>query len=171
MKLKNVVAAQKASYRNRVSQRRQLFERAVVLVRKGKVLDAISALIEILRLHFPIQKIQKKNQNKKVDALQKKIQEDLKKYAAEAEQAYNQKNYRAAIKKLEDAIRLNPQIRFIKDTHAQYSKELSNQVKALYGDSILEENLGNIDSAKEKWRKIHAMDMEYGKYIKKQILN
>lgn len=164
---KDAVAAQKASYRNRVSQRRQLFERAVVLVRKGKVLDAISAHNRNIASTLPDPENLEKKSKQEVDALQKKIQEDLKKYAAEAEQAYNQKNYRAAIKKLEDAIRLNPQDRFIKDTHAQYSKELYNQVKALYGDSVLEENLGNIDSAKEKWRKIHAMDMEYGEYYKK----
>ncbi len=40
-------------------------------------------------------------------------------------------------------------------------------MKAIYEDSVLEESLGNVDSAKEKWKKIMKEDLETDDYFKK----
>jgi hypothetical protein len=40
-------------------------------------------------------------------------------------------------------------------------------MKALYSDSVLEENLGNIESAKVKWKEILENDIDTGDYYKK----
>lgn len=42
--------------------------------------------------------------------------------------------------------------------------ELRRIMKNIYEDSVLEESLGNVDSAKEKWKKIIKEDLESGDY-------
>ena len=45
--------------------------------------------------------------------------------------------------------------------------ELRRELKGVYEDSVLEESLGNVDSAKEKWKKIVKDDLEKGEYGQK----
>ena len=40
-------------------------------------------------------------------------------------------------------------------------------MKALYEDSVLEESLGNVDTAKEKWKKIKEDNLPFDDYTKK----
>ena len=40
-------------------------------------------------------------------------------------------------------------------------------MKSIYEDSILEESLGNVEAAKEKWKKIMQNDLEFDDYYKK----
>lgn len=45
--------------------------------------------------------------------------------------------------------------------------ELRREMKAIYEDSVLEESLGNVDSAKEKWKKIIQEDLSFDDYTTK----
>lgn len=164
---KDALLAQKEAYKSQVNRRKSLYDKADALKKSGKILDAISAHNRNIASTLPDPENLESKSKSEIQSLQKRIQEDMKKYASEAEAAYNDKNYKVAIKRLEDAIKLNPQDRDIKDQHEKYSKELFSIVKTLYGDSVLEENLGNIESAKEKWKKIQSLDVEYGEYFKK----
>jgi hypothetical protein len=40
-------------------------------------------------------------------------------------------------------------------------------MKNIYEDSVLEESLGNVDSAKEKWRRIMKEDLDFDEYTAK----
>ncbi len=164
---KEALIAQKEAYKSQVNRRKALYDKANTLKKSGKILDAISAHNRNIASTLPDPENLESKSKQEIQALQKQIQEDMKRYSSEAEAAYNDKNYKVAIRKLEDAIKLNPQDADIKSQHAKYSKELFSIVKALYGDSVLEENLGNIESAKEKWKKIQSLDVEYGEYFKK----
>ena len=44
---------------------------------------------------------------------------------------------------------------------------LRRDLKSIYEDSVLEESLGNVDSAKEKWKKIIKDDLDFEEYSKK----
>jgi hypothetical protein len=43
-------------------------------------------------------------------------------------------------------------------------------MKTIYQDSVLEESLGNVDSAKEKWKKIIQEDLSFDDYTTKAKL-
>jgi hypothetical protein len=43
-------------------------------------------------------------------------------------------------------------------------------MKAIYEDSVLEESLGNIDSAKEKWKHLMLEDLQSDEYYNKAKL-
>lgn len=167
---KEAQLAQKEAYRAQVARRKSLFNKADELKRRGKILDAIAAHNRNIASTLPDPENLETKSKQEIQSLQAKIQADLKRLSDEAASAYGDKNYKLAIKKLEEAIKLNPQDRDIKEQHSKYFQELYKIVKALYGDSVLEENLGNVESAKEKWKKIQDLDVEYGEYFKKSKL-
>jgi hypothetical protein len=54
-----------------------------------------------------------------------------------------------------------------KGLKSQIVSTLKQQMKGIYEDSVLEESMGNVDSAKEKWKKIMSEDLETGDYAQK----
>ncbi len=54
-----------------------------------------------------------------------------------------------------------------KESRNQMMSELKRELKNVYEDSVLEESLGNVDSAKEKWKKIMKDDVPSGEYFTK----
>ncbi len=162
-----IAKEQRSAYLGRVRARKKIFEQAESLKNQGKTLDAIATYGRHIASNLPDPENLEKKSKDEVKNLQNKIARDIQKLTSDAHEFHGKKDYRNAIKSLEQAIRLNPSDGEVKSLHTQYSKELFAQVKALYGDSVLEENLGNIEAAKEKWKKILDLDMEYGDYYKK----
>lgn len=167
---KDQLAEQRAAYNNQVARRKRLFFQAERLNKQGKSLDALSAYSRHIASNLPDPDRLEEKSKQEVRNLQQKISEDIKNLKGQAEASYSKKEYKEAISKLEQALRLDPQNGNIKDLYSNYSKELQGLVKNLYGDSVLEENLGNIEVAKEKWKKIRSMDVLSGEYYKKSGL-
>lgn len=161
------IREQKAFYLGQVAQRKRLFNQAERLKREGKILDALSAYSRHIASTLPDPENLQERSKTEVRILNQRINEDIKKLRKDAENFYSRKDHKLAIAKLEQALRLNPQANDIKELHSKYSKELLGIVKNMYGDSVLEENLGNIDAAKNIWKKIKTIDVPHGEYHKK----
>lgn len=164
---KEQLQEQKSYYKGQVAQRKKIFAQAESLKRQGKTLDAISAYSRHIASNLPDPERLEDKSRVEVKNLQQKITDEVSKLKSAAEASYNKKDYRDAIGKLEQALRLNPQDSGTKEKFSTYSRELQSIVKNIYGDSVLEENLGNIDKAKEIWKKIRSMDVTSGEYYKK----
>ena len=65
------------------------------------------------------------------------------------------------------AVEQDPNNDAAKTLRDQMRSELKREMKGIYEDSVLEESMGNVDSAKEKWKKIMGEDLEKGEYAKK----
>lgn len=167
---KEQMQEQKAYYLSQVAQRKRLFTQAESLRRQGKTLDALTAYNRHIASALPDPDNLQDKSKTEIKALEQKINTDIQKLRTEAESHFSKKEYKDAIGKLEQAMKLNPQDGDIKDKFNTYSKELQGLVKNMYSDSVLEENLGNIESAKEKWKKIRSIDVPYGEYYKKSGL-
>lgn len=164
---KDQAQEQRAYYNNRVSERKKLFIKAETLKKRGKTLDAIAAYSRHIASALPDpENLEQKSKNE-VRNLQQKISEDVAKLKNSAEASYSKKDYKDAITKLEQALRLNPQDASVRESYSTYSKELQGIVKNLYGDSVLKENFGDIEAAKEIWKKIRSIDVPHGEYLKK----
>jgi hypothetical protein len=55
----------------------------------------------------------------------------------------------------------------VKEYRDKMHSGLKREMKAIYEDSVLEESLGNVDSAKEKWKRIMAEDLDFDEYYVK----
>lgn len=167
---KEQIQEQRSYYLSQVAQRKRLFTQAESLKRKGQVLDALSAYNRHIASALPDPDNLEQKSKVEIKNLEQKINTDIQKLKSQAESSFSKKDYKDAISKLEQALRLNPQDMDVKDKYNSYSKELQGIVKNLYSDSVLEENLGNIESAKEKWKKIRSIDVPHGEYYKKSGL-
>ncbi len=52
----------------------------------------------------------------------------------------------------------------------KYANTLRREMNVIYEDSKLEESLGNLDAAKEKWKKIRGEDLEEGDFYKRATI-
>lgn len=164
---KDQAQEQRAFYNGRVAERKKLFARAEALKKQGKTLDALSAYSRHIASALPDPDRLEEKSKVEVKNLQQKISEDVSKLKNSAQSSYDKKDYKDAITKLEQALRLNPQDGDVKERYNTYSKELQGIVKNLYGDSVLKENFGDIEAAKEIWKKIRSVDVPHGEYYKK----
>ena len=62
---------------------------------------------------------------------------------------------------------LDPSLVSSKKKITEYSSTLIKQMKILYSESIIDESLGHLEDAKDKWRKISKLDLIDGEYYKK----
>jgi tetratricopeptide (TPR) repeat protein len=79
-------------------------------------------------------------------------------------------NFKDAIMSLEIIYKLDPENTTIKAEVEKYTIELRKKMQLIYQEAIIEENIGNVESAIEKWRKIMDLDISNGEYfLKSQI--
>jgi pSer/pThr/pTyr-binding forkhead associated (FHA) protein/tetratricopeptide (TPR) repeat protein len=86
---------------------------------------------------------------------------------ASGKSALEAKDYKTAIVNLSKALAISPENGDIKSYKERAEKELRQEMKNLYAESVIEENLGNIESAKKKWRTIMEQDLPSDDYFKK----
>lgn len=140
------------------------FSKAQGIYKKGRLADAIAEFERYLRTEYPRNADKKEEARRQIASIKSELSNKVAKYMAECKDlaAKNQyKNAYLACDKATDEDKDNKDAEQLKD---QMLKELRRQMKAIYEDSVLEESLGNVDSAKEKWRKIIAEDLEFDDY-------
>jgi Flp pilus assembly protein TadD len=84
--------------------------------------------------------------------------------------ALESKDYKTASLKLREALQLNPGNSEARALKEQADREAFNDVKNMYGESVIEENLGNIESAKKKWRTILTVAPKENPYYEKAMI-
>jgi tetratricopeptide (TPR) repeat protein len=85
----------------------------------------------------------------------------------QAKASFDAKEYRSALAKFSKAIALAPFNTEAKAMREKAANEIHQEMKNIYSESVIEENLGNIDSAKAKWSKIINDDENSDPYYQK----
>ena len=163
-------ANQAAYRRSLVKKGERLFNKAASLEKKKRILDAISAYDRHIASTFPDPSNLKNKSKNKIKTLSIDLKKRVEALTKQAETEYESKNYKVAIEKLNAALNLDPSTSEAKALLANVSKELNKNMRALYSDSVLEESLGNIETAKSLWRKILKTDVRSGNYYRKATL-
>lgn len=112
------------------------------------------------------------------DNLQQKAKEDIKrlerKIKARVVAAINgvkdlveSGKHKEAIIALEKATEVAPQDSTLRDEIERITEELRKKMQVFYQEGILEENIGNVDTAKDRWLKILDQDIPNGEYFGK----
>lgn len=79
--------------------------------------------------------------------------------------------FKLAAQECELVLKNDPQNQEAKNLKSQALSELRRELKSIYEDSVLEESMGNTDSAKEKWKQIKERSFPQEEYYKKSIKN
>ena len=157
----------KARYLARVRSGKKLYEKAKSLQDKQQLLDAIDAYQKHISSRYPDPNKLKDKSKVSIDEMLKTITDKITFYQKKADERIEAKDYRSALSLLKKTLELDPSLVSSKKKIVEYSSTLTKQMKIIYSESILDESLGHIEEAKERWRKILKLDVLDGEYYKK----
>ena len=162
-------AQEKAEFEKKAKKAKALYMKAKKLHDRGKDYYAIGAYKRFLRTKLPDAYGLKPKAKRSLASLQSNLDFKVDSQIKRAQSYFDQSNYREAMEVLKAIDRINPRSSKTKETRQKFMKQISRQMKTIYQDSVLEESLGNIEAAKDKWRKIKALSYPGDSYYKKAI--
>lgn len=143
------------------------YRKAKDLYKKGRLNDSISEFEKFLRGGYPglqnLENIATRELASTKKELEKKIQSGL----SLCKSHYEKKNYRPAIEACDHALNEDPNNNEVRSTREEVLSDLRREMRSIYEDSALEESLGEIEGAKEKWKKILQNDIESDEYYQR----
>ena len=157
----------RSRYLASVRSGKKLYEKAKALQDQEKLLDAIDAYKKHINSNYPDPNELKDKSQASIDKIRKTITDKITFYQKKADEKMKTKDHKGAIVLLRKTLELDSSLVSSKKKIVEYSETLTKQMKILYSESILDESLGHLEDAKEKWRKISKLDLLDGEYYKK----
>lgn len=129
---------------------------------KGK-----QAFEDFLKLTMDDPKKLQERAKKDLKRLERKIKQSIDTAISSVKTLVDAGKHRDAIIALERASEMSPQNDHLDEEIERITEDLRKKMQALFQEAILEENIGNIDTAKDRWKKIIELDIPNGEYHSK----
>lgn len=160
-------ATERQAYLAQVKKRQNLFEKAADMEKQGSPLAAIKAYEKFKTLSLPDPYRLKQAADRKIASIQQDIGKQVADLTAKSKQYEADQNLKEAILSLKIANRIDPKNQRIRSDIARLMSDLTKKMKNLYQESVLEEGLGKMDDAKDKWSKIRTQSLPEEEYYQK----
>jgi pSer/pThr/pTyr-binding forkhead associated (FHA) protein/tetratricopeptide (TPR) repeat protein len=165
--------AQKASQHQtalEVSKLRALYEKAHKLLDRNKMYDGIEALQLVIdsKLRDPEGLKAKAKAEKEVLVSQMEVRQ--KELEAKGDSMMKENRYKEAVIALRQALDINPDNEMVKSHLHAALLELKKLMQPIYQESIVEESVGDVEKAKERWKKIIENSLTGEEYYEKSRL-
>ena len=158
---------QKAEYQSLVRRQSSLFTAAENLNKSGKALEAIKAYSRVVSSRLPDPQNLKSKAQRQIASIQQKLSDQQSRFEAEAESSFKSGDIKTAVQKIKKALAVNPENEVLKGRMSTMLGELKKQMQTLYQEGVLEESVGEVDTAKAKWKKIIETSLPEEDYYKK----
>jgi len=164
------------NYEQQTLDLNKLFTEAEATQSEGYAFKAIKKYKLVIKADLPDPKKLKNKAQERIDFIEQKIKEKSQISISSADTLFKAGNLKEAVVVLREAQIYDPDNKMIIKKIEMFSQELKRQVRAIYQDSIIDENYGLIENtetkegAKEKWKKITEMDLEDGEYFRKAVI-
>lgn len=158
--------AQEATLKAQIEQYRKMYKEAYDIGEKNP-LQGLAEFKKFLEYSMPDpDKLQEKAQ-KAIKKLEKKIKSKVNAAISSVRDLVESGKHREAIIALEKASEVAPDDDSLQEEIERITEDLRKKMQTLYQEAILEENIGNIDTAKDRWKKIMEQDIPNGEYFGK----
>jgi pSer/pThr/pTyr-binding forkhead associated (FHA) protein len=164
---KAMKVAQEKEYAEQVGRLKALFAKAQRVEKEQGPLPGIAAYEQVVRSKLPDPHGLHKAASRQIASLQEGIVAIQAEAEKKAEVSYRAGQLRQAILTLREGMKANPDNEVLKGKHQQYMTELRKQMMGFYQEGILEESMGEVDTAKSKWRKILDQSLPGEDYYEK----
>lgn len=164
---REIKAAQAADYQKKVAERQRLYQRAREIERGGRPFTAINAYMNVVKSGLPDPNNLKMRSQRRIASIEKGIRIRQNTYLQEAEAAYSRGDRRGAVKSLRQALKVNPGSSKIESRIAEIIAEIRKEMQPIYHEGILEESVGSVDTARQKFSKIMESSMPGEEYYEK----
>jgi tetratricopeptide (TPR) repeat protein len=157
----------RANYEQLASAAREMFSRALNLHNSGKTEDALVVYRRLASSDLPNADNVKDKAKEKIETINAETQRKLSNAIRTAENAFQKQDDRAAIVAAGEALAIVEDNAKALDIRQEARKRLNKALKVIFEDSIIEEGFGEIEPAKDKWKKIMETDTVDGEYYMK----
>jgi len=157
----------KETYSMQVRKNQNLYNEALLAEKAKNYLKALDLYTKLAQSNLPDPNKNKARARSAISLLNSKIKSEIAQALSHAEELKGQKKFKEAHSELTRAAILDPSDSRILRNMADVESALKKKMKELYNDGVLEENIGNLESAKQKWRAILDQDIKNGDYYKK----
>lgn len=158
---------QKKDYAARVERARAIFQSARTQENKRNWLSALDNYNKLIKSGLPDPDGLKSRAERSIASIRQTMSADILKSVESAETLFKQGSYKEALSQISLARKIDPDNDKARDLQSTITRELNSQLQEIYSNSVLDEGLGNIEAAKEKWRKIIELDRREGEYHKR----
>ena len=161
---RKLLASQKDAESRKAARGAAHYQKAKGIYKEGHLSKALAEYEKFLATSYPHSDALKANARRDIASIKK---ERSAKVATQLEQCKSmglKGQYKEAYKACQRAVEEDSENEQAKSERGRMLSELKRELKGVYEDSVLEESLGNVDSAKEKWKKIVKDDLEKGEY-------
>lgn len=156
-----------ANRAERILNGKRHFEKAQKLQKQGNLKVALAEYESYLRAGYPDNDVQEDHAKREVSSLKREISERIQSRLELCTQAGAKNQWKVGYQSCDDVLKEDPSNAKARQERDRMLSELRREMKALYEDSVLEESLGNVDTAKEKWKKIKEDNLPFDDYTKK----
>jgi pSer/pThr/pTyr-binding forkhead associated (FHA) protein len=143
------------------------YNKAKSASKSGSLRSAINAYQIFLSKNYPDPQGLRPKAKRAIASLRKELDTKVEAKLEECQKLAQSQKMKDAIYACDDALKEDPTNAKAKAKRALVLSELRKNMKFLYEDSILEESLGNVDAAKEKWKQIMLQNIPSDDYFKK----
>lgn len=131
---------------------------------------ALSNLQKIEKSNFPDADGLKEKAKQDIVIVKARMLKESQTLVAEGKTSFDAKEFADALSKFNQALVLAPFNEEARTMRSTATRELHVEMKNMYSESVIEENLGNIESAKKKWSIILKQDDKADPYHEKAQL-
>jgi pSer/pThr/pTyr-binding forkhead associated (FHA) protein/tetratricopeptide (TPR) repeat protein len=146
---------------------RALWLAAESLRKAGKRREAIAAYRKHVRSQFPDPDDLKAKSQAAIASIRHELDSEIQALENQAQQALDHNDHRGALVAAQKALAIDPESARAQEIGSKAKADLEAQLQALYADSVVSENFGQLEAAKDKWKKIIEMDRAHGDYWQK----
>lgn len=143
------------------------YRKAKALYEKGQLAKAVAAYEAFIASTYPNIETQKNTARREIASIKKELKVKVDTLYQKCKALGGSNKYKEAYLACDVAVKEDPNQSDAKTYRDSMLNELKKDMKSIYEDSVLEESLGNVDSAKEKWRKIMKEDLDFDEYTLK----
>ena len=159
--------SQNHEYQERVRRHKSLYSKAEKMQKVGNPLQALKAYEEVVRSSLPDPNNLKGQAKRQIASIQQSLVEKQAEYEKIADASYKKGDLKSAILTLKKAEAINPNNESIRGQINSMVSELKRQMQTFYQEGILEESVGEVETAKTKWKKIIELSLPEEDYYKK----
>ncbi|MBK9294287.1 MAG: FHA domain-containing protein [Oligoflexia bacterium] len=164
--IENTQAAREAAAQ-RAQAAKQIFARAQSALKEKRYPAAARDFAAVERMSFNDSQNLKAKAQSGLKYAKEQMLSQSQAFVNEGKSALEQKEFKNAIVKFNKALELFSENKEAAEFKKRALSELRLEVKTLYSESVIEEDLGNIESAKKKWRIILENNIPSDPYYQK----
>lgn len=158
---------QRAARRAKMMKGEEVYQKAKALYKKGQLAKSIHIYERFIQTPYPDLNKTKESAQREVASIRGELNRKVSGYLDQCKALGEKGQFKDAYLACDQALKEDPANEIVKTQQDRMLATLRSNLKSIYEDSVLEESLGNVDSAKEKWKKIIKEDLDFDDYSKK----